>query len=94
MSAQDTRNLLVELVCEELPPKALKKLGEAFAGVLGTSLKSQGLAAPEATVSAFASPRRLAFCIQGHADGHQLERHRLVVGPRPHGADVRGQPPR
>ena len=54
------KNLLVELFVEELPPKALKKLGEAFAGVLGTSLKSQGLAAPEATVSAFASPRRLA----------------------------------
>ena len=54
------KNLLVELFVEELPPKALKKLGEAFAGVLGASLKSQGLAAPEATVSAFASPRRLA----------------------------------
>ena len=27
----DTRNLLVELFVEELPPKALKKLGEAFA---------------------------------------------------------------
>ena len=26
-----TKNLLVELFVEELPPKALKKLGEAFA---------------------------------------------------------------
>jgi glycyl-tRNA synthetase beta chain len=32
-----TQNLLVELFVEELPPKALKKLGEAFAGVLATS---------------------------------------------------------
>ena len=26
-----TKNLLVELFVEELPPKALKKLGESFA---------------------------------------------------------------
>ena len=29
-----TQNLLVELFVEELPPKALNKLGNAFAGVL------------------------------------------------------------
>jgi glycyl-tRNA synthetase beta chain len=40
-----TKNLLVELFVEELPPKALKKLGEAFAAVLADSLKAQGLAA-------------------------------------------------
>jgi len=40
-----TKNLLVELFVEELPPKALKKLGEAFATVLADSLKAQGLAA-------------------------------------------------
>ncbi|MEN9629304.1 MAG: glycyl-tRNA synthetase subunit beta [Pseudomonadota bacterium] len=56
----DTRNLLVELFVEELPPKALKKLGEAFAGVLADSLKAQGLAAADAAVTPFASPRRLA----------------------------------
>ena len=38
------KNLLVELFVEELPPKALKKLGEAFASVLADSLKAQGLA--------------------------------------------------
>jgi len=52
-------NLLVELFVEELPPKALKKLGESFAGVLADSLKAQGLAAADATVTSFASPRRL-----------------------------------
>ena len=41
MSTQDTRNLLVELVCEELPPKALKKLGESFAATLVASLHAQ-----------------------------------------------------
>ena len=55
-----TQNLLVELFVEELPPKALKKLGDAFAGVLATSLRAQGLATEASVVTAYASPRRLA----------------------------------
>ncbi|WP_416559623.1 glycine--tRNA ligase subunit beta [Limnohabitans sp. yimb22184] len=55
-----TQNLLVELFVEELPPKALNKLGAAFSGVLAEQLKAQGLAAADAVVTAFASPRRLA----------------------------------
>ncbi|MFN4324877.1 MAG: glycine--tRNA ligase subunit beta [Azonexus sp.] len=54
------KNLLVELFVEELPPKALKKLGEAFSAALATSLKKDGLASDHAVVTAFASPRRLA----------------------------------
>ena len=54
-------NLLVELFVEELPPKALQKLGDAFAGVLFEQLKAQGLlASSEARLTAYASPRRLA----------------------------------
>jgi glycyl-tRNA synthetase beta chain len=55
-----TKNLLVELFVEELPPKALKKLGEVFAATLANSLKNTGLAASTAEVTAYASPRRLA----------------------------------
>ncbi|MDQ5925115.1 MAG: glycyl-tRNA synthetase beta chain [Pseudomonadota bacterium] len=55
-----TANLLVELFVEELPPKALKKLGESFATVLADSLMAQGLATADAVVTPFASPRRLA----------------------------------
>ena len=55
-----TQNLLVELFVEELPPKVLNKLGLAFSGVLAEQLKAQGLAAADAVVTAFASPRRLA----------------------------------
>src|SRR6187549_3206501 len=55
-----TQNLLVELFVEELPPKALRKLGDAFAGVLFEQLKAQGLATAESTLTSFASPRRLA----------------------------------
>ncbi|HUR90076.1 MAG TPA: glycine--tRNA ligase subunit beta [Ramlibacter sp.] len=54
-----TKNLLVELFVEELPPKALKKLGDSFAGVLFEQLKAQGLATAESKVTPYASPRRL-----------------------------------
>ncbi len=55
-----TQNLLVELFVEELPPKALNKLGNAFAGVLAEQLQAMGLSAADSQVTAFASPRRLA----------------------------------
>lgn len=58
-------NLLVELFVEELPPKALKKLGESFAAVLADSLKAQGLAPADAAVTSFASPRRLGVHVAG-----------------------------
>ncbi len=55
-----TQNLLLELFVEELPPKALKKLGDAFAGVLFEQLQAQGLAAAGSVLTDYASPRRLA----------------------------------
>ena len=58
------RNLLVELFVEELPPKALKKLGEAFADGLADGLAAQRLARRgRRPATAFATPRRLAVCI-------------------------------
>ena len=56
----NTKNLLVELFVEELPPKSLKKLGEAFATELAKSLRAQGLAGEHSAITPFASPRRLA----------------------------------
>ncbi len=53
-------NLLVELFVEELPPKALKKLGEAFGSVLFDRLQAQGLTGADSVLTTFASPRRLA----------------------------------
>ena len=58
-------NLLVELFVEELPPKALKKLGESFAAGLANSLKAQGLAPADSAVTAYASPRRLGAHLSG-----------------------------
>ena len=54
------QNLLVELFVEELPPKALKKLGEVFATQLCSQLRQLGLASSDSVSTPFASPRRLA----------------------------------
>ncbi len=54
------QNLLVELFVEELPPKALKKLGNAFSSTLFETLKSQGLTVDNSITTSFATPRRLA----------------------------------
>jgi glycyl-tRNA synthetase beta chain len=55
-----TRSLLVELFTEELPPKALPKLGQAFANGLCAALTQHGLVGKENTIVAFASPRHMA----------------------------------
>ncbi|HEY9068218.1 MAG TPA: glycine--tRNA ligase subunit beta [Burkholderiaceae bacterium] len=67
MSGSSTQNLLVELFVEELPPKSLKRLGDAFADVLAQRLKADGLADAQAQVTSFASPRRLAVHVEGVA---------------------------
>ncbi|MFN7153163.1 MAG: glycine--tRNA ligase subunit beta [Acidovorax sp.] len=63
-----TQNLLVELFVEELPPKALQKLGDAFASVLADQLKALGLASAASVVTPFASPRRLAAHVTAVAE--------------------------
>ena len=55
-----TDNLLIELFVEELPPKALLKLGNAFADSLMAQLKAQDLTRHDSVVTAYATPRRLA----------------------------------
>jgi glycyl-tRNA synthetase beta chain len=62
------KNLLVELFVEELPPKALKKLGESFAKSLFEALKSRDLLNDSSVATAYASPRRLAAHISQVAD--------------------------
>lgn len=58
-----TASLLIELLTEELPPKALPRLGDAFATAIAQRLVADGLCAADAPVSAFATPRRLAVHI-------------------------------
>ncbi|WP_137917306.1 glycine--tRNA ligase subunit beta [Hydrogenophaga sp. 2FB] len=89
MSAQ---NLLVELFVEELPPKALKKLGDAFATVLADQLKAQGLAPADAAVTAFASPRRLAAHVTGVLPRAADKAVSQKLMPVSVGLDANGQP--
>ncbi len=59
MSAHD---FLVELGTEELPPKALKTLGEAFLAGIEKGLKAAGLG--YSNVRYYAAPRRLAVLVE------------------------------
>jgi glycyl-tRNA synthetase beta chain len=72
--------LLVELLTEELPPKALRALSEVFAEqVVGALLKAQ-LVAPSPAFAVYATPRRLAFTVAqvaASAAGRESE----VTGP-------------
>ena len=86
------QNLLVELFVEELPPKALKKLGEAFGQGLFHQLKAQGLIHDSAQLTAFASPRRLAAHITGVASQAADKAVSQKLMPASVGLDAAGQP--
>jgi glycyl-tRNA synthetase beta chain len=57
------QTLLVELLTEELPPKALVKLGAAFAAGIEAGLKSRDFLDAGSVATPFATPRRLAVSI-------------------------------
>ncbi|TFV95037.1 glycine--tRNA ligase subunit beta, partial [Oxalobacteraceae bacterium OM1] len=58
-----TQTLLVELLTEELPPKALAKLGDAFATGIFNALKARDYLEADSVATAYATPRRLAVSI-------------------------------
>jgi glycyl-tRNA synthetase beta chain len=87
-----TKNLLVELFVEELPPKALKKLGEAFSVTLFESLKAQGFVAVDSAVAPYASPRRLAVHITNVAAQAADKTVSQKLMPVSVGLDTNGQP--
>ncbi|GIZ52980.1 glycine--tRNA ligase subunit beta [Noviherbaspirillum aridicola] len=57
------QTLLVELLTEELPPKALARLGDAFAAGIFNGLRARDFVEADAVATAYASPRRLAVTI-------------------------------
>ena len=57
------QTLLVELQTEELPPKALVKLGAAFAAGIANGLKARDFLEADSVVTPYATPRRLAVSI-------------------------------
>ncbi|MCQ4309166.1 glycine--tRNA ligase subunit beta [Pseudomonas stutzeri] len=87
MSALD---FLVELGTEELPPKALGKLSDAFRAGIEKGLKEAGL--KHARVQAFAAPRRLAVLVE-QLDTEQPDRSINLDGPPLQAAfDAEGEP--
>ncbi|QOY93939.1 glycine--tRNA ligase subunit beta [Massilia sp. UMI-21] len=57
------QTLLVEIQTEELPPKALVKLGAAFANGIANGLKARDFLEADSVATAHATPRRLAVTI-------------------------------
>jgi glycyl-tRNA synthetase beta chain len=84
------QNFLVEIGTEELPPKALRTLGEAFADNLQHELTNAEL--PFATVRWYAAPRRLAVQVVGLAPA-QADKQIEKRGPAVQAAfDAEGNP--
>ncbi len=75
MSKQD---FLVELGTEELPPKALLKLSNAFRAGVVEGLKQESL--DHGAVQSFATPRRLAVLVTA-LDAKQADRLNEKIGP-------------
>ncbi|GAB1614377.1 glycine--tRNA ligase subunit beta [Pseudomonas sp. NGC7] len=86
MSAQD---FLVELGTEELPPKALASLGDAFLAGIEKGLQAAGL--NYASKSVYAAPRRLAVLIR-QLDVQQPDRSINIDGPPLQAAFKDGEP--
>ncbi len=65
----EAQDLLVEIGTEELPPKALRKLMQAFGERLEAAI--DGARLDHGSVRAYASPRRLSVLVEGLAAGQQ-----------------------
>ena len=63
----EAADLLVEIGCEELPPKSLDALRKAFYAGIADGLEKQGIAFDVANSQSFSTPRRLAALFRGVA---------------------------
>ncbi len=74
-----TQTLLIELLTEELPPKALNNLGNHFAQSIADGLEKAQLLDGAAQFTAYASPRRLAVSV-ANVKAVQAEQHIVRKG--------------
>ena len=74
-----TQTLLIELLTEELPPKALNNLGNHFAQSIAEGLEKAQLIDGAAQFTAYASPRRLAVSV-ANVKPVQAEQHIVRKG--------------
>ena len=75
-----TQTLLIELLTEELPPKALNNLGNHFAAAVAEGLEKAQLIKGNVQYTAYASPRRLAVQVQ-NVKAVQDNQHVVKKGP-------------
>jgi glycyl-tRNA synthetase beta chain len=87
-----SENLLIELLVEELPPKALKKLGGVFAQSIEKGLKAQGLLSIESVTQSFATPRRLGVLMSGVLEQAPERQIKQKIMPVSVGLDAHGKP--
>jgi glycyl-tRNA synthetase beta chain len=84
------QDLLIEIGTEELPPKALLNLSEAFTQGIDTQLAQLGL--NRTTIRAYATPRRLAVLVE-RLDSTQADKEIERRGPSLKAAfDAEGKP--
>ncbi|WP_043226104.1 glycine--tRNA ligase subunit beta, partial [Burkholderia glumae] len=84
--------LLVELLTEELPPKALARLGDAFAEGLAQRLAARDLTDGAPVFERYATPRRLAVVITNVRAVAPQRQVREKVLPVSVALDAAGQP--
>ena len=72
--------LLVEVLTEELPPKALRSVGYGFADALVRDLRDNGFAPADGEFTVYATPRRLGVLVRDVAP-RAADREELVKGP-------------
>jgi glycyl-tRNA synthetase beta chain len=86
------QTLLVELLTEELPPKALAKLGDAFAAGIVNGLKSRDFLEADSVATSYATPRRLAVSITKVRATSPDKKMREKVLPVTVALDAEGKP--
>ncbi len=86
------QTLLVELLTEELPPKALERMSGSFADDVFSALREQGLAGDDSVCTPYATPRRLALTVSNvlaQQPDRMIERKGPAVTA---GLDAEGKP--
>jgi glycyl-tRNA synthetase beta chain len=85
-----TRDLILELLTEELPPKALDALGQSFADSVHKVLKQQHLLAADCSFQAYATPRRLAIHLSAVLEHAPDQAYTEKLMPASIGLDAQG----
>ena len=87
-----TDTLLVEIFTEELPPRALARLGEYLADDIFVALKAFGLLSEDSARKWFATPRRLGVSITHVKSKGQDKQARVRLLPVSAALDQNGKP--